>query len=262
MLKHGITFGICYGTDYNYQYLVNLINSIYKHGMEYGNMPFEILAIGHLDDMDFGRVKFFKFDETVKAGWITKKKNILTRLAQYDTCVLTHDYYFLPDNEIFKYFNTVDFKIKKLFVPQIFTKEGLHHSDYVVHPKSMEQIFGLYPDVKQTCEITSPNENPIYVCRVSNDDVYTINNKNFYISGGLIIAKTLFLLEFPQNENLAWGEAEDLDWTYNIWKWNKAHILKPIPEVYFTVQKPNKWAPCLLPSKAIKYLQYYEPIFQ
>ncbi len=69
------TFGIitCGQNDH---YLLELIKSIYQQQIE----NYEIIIVGSTTVQD-DNIIYVNFDETIKNGWITKKKNIICQLA-------------------------------------------------------------------------------------------------------------------------------------------------------------------------------------
>lgn len=65
---------------------------------------------------------------------------------------------------------------------------------------------------------------------------YTIKNltRFMYVSGSVMIVRREFMLNNPLNENLAWGEFEDVEWSLRVRKfWN----YKMFPELSITSQK-------------------------
>ena len=84
--KIDFSFGIITSPDSKND--INLIvNSIRKQ-----NIPnYEIIIVGSIKN-DFGDdVKVIKFDESIKPGWITKKKNIITSQSSFENIVYLHD---------------------------------------------------------------------------------------------------------------------------------------------------------------------------
>ena len=61
------------------------------------NIPnHEVIVVGGGDVYGGGAVHI-PFDETIKDGWITRKKNIITRESKYENIVYMHDYIALCD---------------------------------------------------------------------------------------------------------------------------------------------------------------------
>ena len=85
------TFGIVTYSGHDGKDNLNKVNNIID-AIENENIPeYEIIVVG-----DFAgerkNTRVIKFDETVKKGWITRKKNIITEEAKHDIIVYTHDY--------------------------------------------------------------------------------------------------------------------------------------------------------------------------
>ena len=80
------TFGIITyeGAD---DYINIIIESIEKEEIP----NYEIIVVGDYQETR-ENTKVIPFDETVKAGWITRKKNIITENAKNDIIVYSHDY--------------------------------------------------------------------------------------------------------------------------------------------------------------------------
>ena len=86
------TFGIT--TDFgNYSQIDEVIKSI--DDLKIPN--YEIIVIGDTKKENAEKLKdranLIYFDETIKPGWITKKKNMLVENAKYDNVVIFHDYF-------------------------------------------------------------------------------------------------------------------------------------------------------------------------
>jgi len=81
------TFGLI--TVDNPPYLERVINSIVEHGPARPNR--EIILIGGertYDEVDH----WLPFNESIKPGWLTKKKQIVGDLAKYENLCFMHDY--------------------------------------------------------------------------------------------------------------------------------------------------------------------------
>ena len=86
-----LSIGVCLGPGFNLEWTHNLIHSIRN---QIKPEDHDILLIGG-DPLpeEFGGCRLISFDEGQKAGWITRKKNILAKEAEFDKLVITHDYY-------------------------------------------------------------------------------------------------------------------------------------------------------------------------
>ena len=80
------SFGIITNGD-NDNYINQIIDSI-----EVQNIPnYEIIIVG-ATKVSRVNTTIIPFDESVKAMWITKKKNLITLNAKYENLVFLHDY--------------------------------------------------------------------------------------------------------------------------------------------------------------------------
>ncbi len=171
---------------------------------------YEILIIGDgTNEPDFKEsvdLKKIKFDETVKQGWITRKKNVLVDSAKYDNVVVMHDYY-LFDN--FWYKNFVEFgdDWDVCSNAQLLINNKRHFTDWVIWDSPVFPRYSAIPyhDWSQT--------------------------RCMYQSGGYMIVKKDFDKKFPMNEDMTWGSAEDVEWSLRMrtsanWKCNGKSIVK------------------------------------
>lgn len=130
------------------------------------------------------------FDETERSGWITRKKNLATAAAMYDTVVYLHDYHAFDDDW---YAGMVEFGTDwDIQMNAIKTHEGKRMLDWAIwdHPH-----YPLYSYV--------PYDNSSLV-------------GSQYISGGYWVAKRAVMLLEPLNEALVSFQAEDLEWSKRV----------------------------------------------
>jgi hypothetical protein len=152
---------------------------------------YEILMIG---DVKNPKVKCIEFDESIKNGWITKKKNILCQTAKFENVVLLHDYLVFNSNWYsgFKKFgNNFDVAMNV-----ILNLDGSRFRDWCLNPYDV--IPPLGPILNREFFIPYDEER--------------FTNK-MYISGTYWVAKKEFMLQNPLDEELIWGESEDLRWS-------------------------------------------------
>lgn len=180
------------------------------------NLPenkYEIIVVGGKKPRGDQYVDF-PYDKYVKPGWITRKKNIITELAQYDNVVYMHDYLALdPDwyNGFLKFGNRWNVAMCKLL-----KKNGERYRDWTV-------CNGVV-----TCD---DPELPYGTLNVPYD--YK-NTQYMYVSGAFWVAKRTFMELVPLDENFLWGQGEDGDWSRRARKvWNyqmnihsTVHLLK------------------------------------
>jgi hypothetical protein len=169
-----------------------LINTIID-SIELQNIPnYEIIIVGSCA-IERSHLKVIPFDETVRKAWITKKKNLITANASYENIVFLHDYIKLePGWYNGQVISGNDFQIR---MDKIINYDGTRFRDWCIWPHNsnlMDQVIG------RNCLI------PYNITHLS---------KYMYISGSYWIAKKDVMLEYPLDENRAWGEGEDVEWS-------------------------------------------------
>ena len=147
----------------------------------------------------------------ITAGWITKKKNLITENAKYENVVYMHDYHmFKPD-----WYNG-------------FLKFG---SDWDVCMNKVENFWGGRG--RDWISWDSPNHERRSLVDYDNTSFI----KHSYISGSYWVAKKKFMEENPLDEQYLWGQGEDLEWSFRIrdkfnYKMNKFSTVKHIRPKY------------------------------
>lgn len=195
MLK--FTFGII--TDgFNDKFLNIIIKSIIDN-----NIPeYEIIIVGNTN-LKMDNIKIIKFNENIKQGWITKKKNIIIKEAIYENIVLIHDY--IKFNEdwykgFLKFGNNFD-----LCITKIINTDNSRYRDYTLFPYKVDFLNIDY----------SPSDINEYFknnCLLPYDFKNTIKtNKYLYISGAYYIIKKNIALKFPLDENIVHCGGEDVE---------------------------------------------------
>ncbi len=209
------TFGIITGGG-NEIMINEIIDSIEKL-----NIPnYEIVIVGSCD-VDRNNTKLIPFDENIKSKWITKKKNLITKNANYGNIVYMHDYIKFSDDWYKGQLKSGDnFKVR---MDRITTKEGRRFRDWCIWPKNgnfMDRLIGRK-------------------CLLPYDMKHL--SKYMYISGSYWIAKKSVMVEFPLNENLVWGQGEDVLWSkqvrekyeFNMNSYSEVKIMKPNKNIVF-----------------------------
>lgn len=186
------TFGIITAGDVD-----NNLNLVID-SIENQNIPeYQILVVGN-SNVSRNNTTIIPFDETIKNAWITRKKNLVTLNASYENIVYTHDYVlFEPEwyDGFLKYGN--DFKI---CMTKFVNPDNSRFRDWVIWPHNNN-----FMD-----DIVLPNRE----CLIPYDMIHL--SKYQYISGTYWVAKKDVMMEFPLNENLCWGQGEDVVWSMNI----------------------------------------------
>lgn len=184
------TFGIITTNETN-QYLDTIINQIKKQ------VPYdkrEIIVVGG-DNPNIDGVIHIEFDESQKPKWITKKKNLITQYSTKENIVYLHDYIGFDEGW---YKGQVkcgnDFFIR---MDKIINYDGSRFRDWTIWPHNGNEIDDIVSNGRQ-CLL------PYHTDGLS---------KLMYISGTYWIAKKEVMLKHPLNENLGWGQEEDVEWS-------------------------------------------------
>jgi hypothetical protein len=168
------------------------------------------------------------FNENIKRGWITAKKNIITKESKYDNIVYLHDYIKLDDGWYEGQLKSGnDFKIR---MDKIINLDGQRFRDWCIWPhnnNTMDNFIGRE-------------------CLIPYDIIHL--SKYMYISGAYWIAKRDVMLEFPLNESLSWGEGEDVVWSkqvrlkydFNMNQNSSVRIMKPNKDRVFLETSDDK----------------------
>jgi hypothetical protein len=156
---------------------------------------YEILIIGESRTNIYDKqsdIKLIRFtDATPKKRWITRKKNILSQLAQYNNIVMMHDY-FVFDNNWYKNYLSFDHAWDICSNAQLLENNSRHWLDWTVWDDPLyERYTGLCYD----------NWN---------------RTKYMYVSGAYYLIKKDVAIENPLNESLMWGQGEDVEWSLKI----------------------------------------------
>jgi len=179
------TFGIT--TDYKTpDRLLETIRSIKSL-----NIPnYEILLTGPTHSQIDPDVTQIPFDES-EHMWITKKKNILSQSAKYENIVLMHDYYIFDHkwySSFLEFGNVWDIATNT----QLYIDGSRYRYDWVIWD---------HDDIPRYTQI-SPDDWSL--------------TKSMYISGSYMIVKKYVMDNQPLNENLIWGQEEDVEWSLRV----------------------------------------------
>jgi hypothetical protein len=156
----------------------------------------EIIIIGGNQSVDEGNYRVIPFDETIKAKWITRKKNLITENARGEIVVYLHDYVVLGHNFVSNIGSDFD-----VCMTPILNADGTRFRDWMLEHTTVEPILGTdgikgYPFLL-----------PYNISHLS---------KFMYFSGSFWVAKRKFMEENPLDERLVWGEGEDVEWSKRI----------------------------------------------
>jgi glycosyltransferase involved in cell wall biosynthesis len=179
-----------------------VIESIYEQKIP----NFEIVIIGGHEPLD-KNIIYYPFDDTIRAGWITKKKNLITKLANYENIVFMHDYIYL-DSDWYK--NFVQFGNDwSVCLNPILNGDGSRYRDWCAWD---DPEFGGHTTIH---EIWCP-EGMEFNGRPAIVPYHYNKTKHMYISGAYFITKKSVMEKYPLNEELIWGQGEDLEWSLRI----------------------------------------------
>jgi hypothetical protein len=170
-----------------------VIDSIEKQ-----NIPeYQILIVGN-SNVSRTNTFIIPFDESINQGWITRKKNIVTINSAYDNIVYTHDYVVFENDWYQGYLKFGEnFKIcMNKFVNPDYSR----FRDWVIWPHNNNFMDS----------IVLPNRE----CLIPYDITHL--SKYQYISGTYWVGKKDVMMEFPLDENLCWGQGEDVVWSMNV----------------------------------------------
>ena len=166
--------------------------------IERQNIPeYQILIVGN-SQVSRKNTFIIPFDESVRSGWITRKKNIVTVNARYENVVYTHDYVVFEDDwyEGFLKFGD-DFKIcMNKFVNPDYSR----FRDWVIWPHNDNFMDS----------IVLPNRE----CLIPYDMTHL--SKYQYISGTYWVAKKQVMEDHPLDDNLLHCQGEDVEWSKRV----------------------------------------------
>lgn len=181
-----------------------IIDSIEKQ-----NIPnYEIIIVGN-SKVIRDKTQIIEFDESMVPLWITRKKNIITSVSEFENIVYLHDYVKFEDNwyeGFLKFGNNFD-----LCMNEILNYDDTRFRDWFVcmwtNPLDWDHLG--YEDY-----VISNIVGPERKCLIPYDENRLI--KNMYFSGTYWVAKKKIMLEFPLDENFCWGQGEDVEWSYRV----------------------------------------------
>jgi hypothetical protein len=191
------TFGIITNNNSN-NFLEKILNSI-----ENLSIPnYEILIVGNTN-ISANNTRVIYFDETLRKSWITKKKNLISKEAIYDNIVYLHDY-IVFDKNWYKGFLQYGSDFGVCMTP-ILNQDGTRFRDWSIWPHNNDLTDQIVINNRQ--------------CLIPYDMTHL--SKYMYISGSYWIAKKSIMLQYPLDENLLWGEGEDVEWSKRVRKKNQ-----------------------------------------
>tara|TARA_Y100000592_G_scaffold28506_1_gene45350 strand:+ start:36838 stop:37533 length:696 start_codon:yes stop_codon:yes gene_type:complete len=153
---------------------------------------YEIIIIGGKGTFNTNCLNAYhiEFDEDIRKGWITKKKNIAAKSAQYENLVIMHDYFVLDDDWY-----------------RQFTLFG-NDWDIAMNARIMM-------DGRRQCTDWAIYKHPKYYNVIGIP--YWAKSKYQYVDASYFVVKRKwFLNDRMYDENLVWGDAEDIEWSKRV----------------------------------------------
>jgi hypothetical protein len=193
--------------------LHNTVKSILDLELE----SFEIIIVGR-SEFPNPAVKCVPFDESVKKGWITRKKNLAVSLSTGDIVVILHDYMKVNKDWTHSNIKSLINSTWDVAMCRITNPDGTRWVDWTLWAQNSVGIRWWF------------NRS------LTNLVPYTLKTltRFMYVGGSVMVVRREFMLENPLDENLSWGEGEDVEWSLRVRKfWN----YKMFPEMSITSQK-------------------------
>ena len=186
------TFGII--TDGNSEDNLNkVIDSIESQNIK----EYQIIIVGN-SYISRDNTFIIPFNETIRPSWITRKKNLITVNSRYENIVYTHDYVVF-ESDWYKGFLQFGENFN-VCMNKFVNPDNSRFRDWVIWPHNDNFMDG----------IVLPNRE----CLIPYDITHL--SKYMYISGTYWVAKKSTMMEFPLNENLSWGQGEDVFWSKQV----------------------------------------------
>jgi len=201
-----MNFKFCYGviTDgSNSERITTIINSIESWNLPADSYQVVVVGGGPVDRKNTIHIPFNENEQpgAIKGGWITRKKNLITKHSKFDNIVYSHDY-ICPDKDWYSGFCRYgdDYKVcsNKIFLPNKSTR----FRDWIIAPVRKDRL-----NKKLINKIERHSLLPYDVTHLH----------HFVVIGGYYwVAKKHIMEEFPLEEKLVWGEGEDFRWCHAV----------------------------------------------
>jgi len=194
----GITFGLLFsGNENELDLLKKTVSSIKK--LNFSNIPYEIIVCGpeksrETVDQLIGKINYITYNETNIRFMVGIKKNLIFSESKFDMLIISHLRIQFNDSILNLFDRKFDFITTKIIYR---TKNKIYpYLDYV-----LTQAYNV--NYKK-------NSNNLFK---KSFDYYLQNfrNKVPYIDGGLNIFNKNIITAPPYSDEIAWGEAEDLE---------------------------------------------------
>ena len=220
MKKDGWTFGII--TDGHHSSRVyEIIESINKQKIE----NYEILIVGdnecnyknkdNIIFIDFDRENNWDISKRQKFP-ISVKKNLITKKSNYEKICFLHDYIMLENNW---YSGVCKFEKEnswEIFTNKIYSIDDERVLDWVII------------------------NHPLFYNKATLIPYYEKLTKYQFIPGYYWCAKRNIMHSYPLNEDLLWGEQEDIEWSKRV-RLISPFLFNPHSSVRFLKEKDGVW---------------------
>lgn len=169
----------------------------------------DIVVVGGKRAPKHKTVTWIPFDETIKANWITKKKNIIADFAKTDAICFMHDYVALMPGwrEGYNKYSESDRPNWLTMTNRIVNADGRRFRDWCA----------IYNDAWMNPPIDDqkPPENiDGHLLQYDNNSM----GRWQYYSGAYFCAHKSVMMAVPLNEERVWGQGEDVEWCRKIYK--------------------------------------------
>jgi hypothetical protein len=206
--SRSVTFGIVTSGENHLE-----LNKVIKSIQDLELQDYEIVVVGNAQQLVAQDVRVIEFDETRKQGWITKKKNLITQNSTKHWIIYLHDYFIFEPSPALQ--TICSRNQSDIIVPKVVNSDGKRFRDWILWVDNGWPLDWLLERTRR-CML------PYFVKNLTQYQ---------YISGGIWIAKREFMMANPLNEELSWGEAEDVEWSLRVRDFAKieyAHKVKVI----------------------------------
>lgn len=191
-----ISFGVV--TDgANDSNLEKVVASIFELRLE----SFEVIIVGSTQIRN-PMVRFVPFDEALRPGWITRKKNLLAHEAKGDVLLVLHDYVALTKQWTQEAVDSLVDAQWDVAMCRILNLDGSRFRDWALMPK-FHRGLSLF---------VGSHQRWLLPYRAKGFTRY------MYVSGSAMIVRRSFLIDHPLDEALGWGEGEDIRWSLDVRK--------------------------------------------
>ncbi len=223
------SFGIV--THGDSPHLQSSLNSIVAHGPE-GS---EIIVVG--GDKSPGRWEknhliWIPFNEEIKKGWLSKKKNLIAEVATNENLCIMHDYVALESGWI-KGVRGFEDNWWRTCMHRVLNNNGDRYRGWDLIGNDAWHDYG---DGKEPF-FDTPGKTLSY-----NIDMTDEIARWFYMSGGYFCAKRCTMLEVPLDEDRVANQGEDVKWCRDL---------------YF---KYGKDSFCMNPNASVRFLKQKDPV--